>query len=42
MTKRVRTRFRVSEYASGKPFVVLEPLSGDELEMSCCVLSGIT
>ncbi|MGY3452486.1 hypothetical protein ACVILH_004828 [Bradyrhizobium sp. USDA 4353] len=33
MTKRARTRFRVQEYASGKPFLVLEPLTGDTLDI---------
>jgi hypothetical protein len=32
-TRRARTRFRVAEHASGQPFIVLEPLSGDKLEM---------
>jgi hypothetical protein len=33
MTKRARIRFRVAEHASGQPFIVLEPLAGDELEL---------
>ena len=31
MTKRATTHWRVSEYPSGPPFIVLEPLSGDTL-----------
>lgn len=32
MTLRARTRFRVAE-SEGGPFIVLEPLSGDDLPM---------
>ena len=32
-TKRARTRFRVAEHASGQPFIVFEPLSGDQLKL---------
>ncbi|MDI4231482.1 hypothetical protein OZ411_01470 [Bradyrhizobium sp. Arg237L] len=32
-TRRARTRFRVAEHASGQPFIVLEPLSGDDLQL---------
>jgi hypothetical protein len=32
-TKRAKTRFRVAEQASGQPILVLEPLSGDDLQL---------
>jgi hypothetical protein len=33
MTRRVTAQFRVGEFADGQPFIVLEPLDGDELNL---------
>lgn len=33
MTKRARPHFRVSEFASGQPFIVFEQFDGDELAL---------
>lgn len=33
MTKRARPHFRVSEYPSGDPWIVIEQFDGDRLDM---------
>ena len=33
MTKRATPHFRVGEFADGQPFIVLEAVSGDELNL---------
>jgi hypothetical protein len=32
MTKRVAIRFRVTQYANEKPWIVMEPLRGDDIK----------
>jgi hypothetical protein len=33
MTKRSTVHFRVTQYAEGKPWIVIEPFMGDELSV---------